>query len=1015
MIRQRLSVRALWGLAGWALPLIAVFLLTPRLLAVAGPSRFGVLMICFVTPLMAAQFDFGIAASATRRFAAALRVGRIPLSALTTFGLPQLLIAAVLGGGLIALAPWISGVIGFDEVLGSSSGGDLVRLCGIWVAAAIGLSMPLTVARSAQLISWTSFIQTVTTLVLWVGAVYAVHAELPLHNVVELGIALQIVAALLTAINVRDRIEWSRPFLPRSPVRYADFRFSLGMFASQLAGIVVYQGDRILVSAVGSPAMAGSYALCTNLANKLLGAVAALTSFVFPHASGIHDQYGMEPVEELLHALDRAIVVLTVPLLILMLVLAEPFFALWLKGLGEPDIAMAFRLLAIGFTTTALIVPVSQVLAASGETLLGAKFSWLTAVVASICILLLVPAWGIVGAAAGMLLAMSTSMLFGYVARRRLRIRPAPNAAAMRRGLLLGAFIEVAVLLVAWPLVWSWFGLLAVSATAWLAFYISRAAFGLLSPEELRLLRRGMARASAGGAARAAQLAVRPPTISMRSIAAADHAADDAETRIRSYEYSTTMAEIAHLEALASRRGPEPATQLRSLQGRPHALRLVESRMGYIALGLTQRLAEALAPVVHRVKRIDRRTLAGVPAPPASAPAHPPLIDGHFNPMILRQRPTLLLDVTPTFRQPQAGGGIPRSVRALARVGIETGLALPVVIKNGRLYSYYAHAELEGPLDLRPDDVYAVIDVYWYHLEDYANIIESARSAGARVAMLLYDILPLRHPSLYPVEVPRTFELGLRRFLAASDYCVSISKSTQEDIADYLREIDFPQRAHLALRYFHLGLHPGMETSGDVRARIASVFDSGATFLAVGTIEPRKGYSVALDACDLAWTRGEDFRFVIIGRYGWRSLAIRDRILGHPEFNRRLFWFSDANDGELAHAYARCIALLQCSVAEGFGLPLLEAARMGAPVIASDLPVFKEIGQSKLTYFEVGDAASLAAAMLHYLAARPSGVRLEWSTWTDALRAFATCVDSAADTADRHRAGASPRAVGVRP
>jgi hypothetical protein len=127
MNNQRLSVRALWGLAGWALPLVAVFLLTPTLLAAAGQSRFGILMICFVTPLMAAQFDFGIAASATRRFAAAVSVGRIPLNALVTFGLPQLFIGVVLGGLVVVLAPWASRTIGFDEVLGSDRGAQLVR------------------------------------------------------------------------------------------------------------------------------------------------------------------------------------------------------------------------------------------------------------------------------------------------------------------------------------------------------------------------------------------------------------------------------------------------------------------------------------------------------------------------------------------------------------------------------------------------------------------------------------------------------------------------------------------------------------------------------------------------------------------------------------------------------------------------------------------------------------------------------------------------------------------------
>ena len=54
-----------------------VFLLTPRLLHLLGPERFGILMILLVTPVIATQFDFGLALSAVRRLAADLRQGQI--------------------------------------------------------------------------------------------------------------------------------------------------------------------------------------------------------------------------------------------------------------------------------------------------------------------------------------------------------------------------------------------------------------------------------------------------------------------------------------------------------------------------------------------------------------------------------------------------------------------------------------------------------------------------------------------------------------------------------------------------------------------------------------------------------------------------------------------------------------------------------------------------------------------------------------------------------------------------
>ena len=58
------------GLASWLVPLLVAFLLTPRLLHLLGPERFGILMVALVTPAIASQMDLGLASTAVRRFAA---------------------------------------------------------------------------------------------------------------------------------------------------------------------------------------------------------------------------------------------------------------------------------------------------------------------------------------------------------------------------------------------------------------------------------------------------------------------------------------------------------------------------------------------------------------------------------------------------------------------------------------------------------------------------------------------------------------------------------------------------------------------------------------------------------------------------------------------------------------------------------------------------------------------------------------------------------------------------------
>ena len=87
------------------------------------------------------------------------------------------------------------------------------------------------------------------------------------------------------------------------------------------------------------------------------------------------------------------------------------------------------------------------------------------------------------------------------------------------------------------------------------------------------------------------------------------------------------------------------------------------------------------------------------------------------------------------------------------------------------------------------------------------------------------------------------------------------------------------------------------------------------------------------------------------------------RISTHAELGNRLFWWSDASDAELAFLYSKAAGLVFPSFVEGFGLPLIEALARGVPVLASDIPIFREIGTGHTRFFDPEDPASLAVAV----------------------------------------------------
>jgi len=495
---SRLSGRAFWGLASWALPLVVVFIISPKLLHLLGADRFGVLMIALVTPLIAAQLDLGISATGVRRIAAQAVSG--PIDGGTTFFTLLVVLAAI--GAAFGLCLWLAARpiaewIGFTKVLGEGEGTRLVRACAIWFGVSLALLLPGLVARALQRFVLIAAMQTIGTVLLWLAALVLLRAGGTIEDVVHLAITLTVVSSFVAFYAVRGRIAWhGAPKLDGQLIR-GEWQFSAGMFAAQAAGTIVYQADRILVSTLGSPGMAGLYAVCTSVANKTAAAVASLTSFVFPHAAHLASSTQSEAIGGLLHALNRAITVLVVPLLLPAIWLSGPFLTLWIGSYATSEVIDTFRVLVVAFALPSFAVPVSSILAGTGNAALPARFAWLTVSVILAGLVLLVPPLGLIGAALAMLLANATSLLFAAIGRRALAVPLDSRIRPFWGGIGLGGSAQALVLVLFAGRVDSWVSLIAVGITAWASFYIARVIVGALSREERDLLQRIRARFAA--------------------------------------------------------------------------------------------------------------------------------------------------------------------------------------------------------------------------------------------------------------------------------------------------------------------------------------------------------------------------------------------------------------------------------------------------------------------------------------------------------------------------------------
>lgn len=267
------------------------------------------------------------------------------------------------------------------------------------------------------------------------------------------------------------------------------------------------------------------------------------------------------------------------------------------------------------------------------------------------------------------------------------------------------------------------------------------------------------------------------------------------------------------------------------------------------------------------------------------------------------------------------------------------------------------------PITVRENDIIFFADSFWNTetrksfsiYADYCNIL------------LLYDIIPIVKPEVCDDVHVNTFRTNFTGVLKHLDGIITISASEKEAVQCYLNA-DCLNGNNIPLDYYYLGgnFASGQQRHLQVRHAIDNALSSENTFLMVGTIEPRKNHAFVLDAFEKLWRSGENVSLCIVGKPGWKCSGLLQRIKSHERLGRSLFYFHDVNDKELSHCYDQCKAVVFASVAEGFGLPLVEAMSYGRNILASDIPVFREIGGNYPIYFSHDDVNALVRCIHDY-------------------------------------------------
>ncbi len=243
---------------------------------------------------------------------------------------------------------------------------------------------------------------------------------------------------------------------------------------------------------------------------------------------------------------------------------------------------------------------------------------------------------------------------------------------------------------------------------------------------------------------------------------------------------------------------------------------------------------------------------------------------------------------------------------------------------------------------------------------DDQQYVEWTRVADVRPVYMIHDLIPITHPEYCRAGEAERHRHRVRNMLTSGIGIIANSRATLDSLVAFAETEKMAVAAMIAAP---------LGTDIDPARRAMTKADR-TTFVVLGTIEARKNHLLLLQIwAELVLDYGANApRLLVIGQRGWECDDVFELLDGSEILRDHVVEVGRCTDAELEGHLRGARALLFPTLAEGYGLPLVEALASGTPVIASDLPVFHEIGQEIPDYIDPADRDGWRRAIEDYAA-----------------------------------------------